>query len=129
MQGEILPGALVKNAVINDLDDLSANAWRVDTLEHAKTITDHILVRSGWVMANKGDYSEPDARARLVGCEVNKGGEKPMHVMGRPRPLRPRTRYVSSVRQRDVEKADHSGSLLSMCAKRTAMGYILEISL
>ena len=27
-------------------------------------------------MANKGDNSEPDVRARLVGCEVNKTGEK-----------------------------------------------------
>ena len=27
-------------------------------------------------MANNGDSSEPDVRARLVGCEVNKGGER-----------------------------------------------------
>ena len=27
-------------------------------------------------MANKGDSKEPDVRARLVGCEINKGGEK-----------------------------------------------------
>ena len=27
-------------------------------------------------MTNKGDCKEPDVRARLVGCEVNKGGEK-----------------------------------------------------
>ena len=27
-------------------------------------------------MAKKGDSKEPDARERLVGCEVNKGGEK-----------------------------------------------------
>ena len=27
-------------------------------------------------MANKGDSKEPDVRAKLVGCEVNKGGEK-----------------------------------------------------
>ena len=27
-------------------------------------------------MASKGDSKEPDVRARLVGCEVNKGGEK-----------------------------------------------------
>ena len=27
-------------------------------------------------MANKGDSKEPDVRARLEGCEVNKGGKK-----------------------------------------------------
>ena len=27
-------------------------------------------------MANKGDSKEPDVRARLVGCEVSKGGKK-----------------------------------------------------
>ena len=37
---------------------------------------DYILVRSRWVMANKGDSAEPDMRARLVGCEVKKGSEK-----------------------------------------------------
>ena len=47
-----------------------------DTLDHMKTVPDYILVRSRWVMANKGDSKEPDVRARLVGCEVNKGGEK-----------------------------------------------------
>ena len=41
-----------------------------------KKVPDYILVRSRWVMANKGDSSDPDMRARLVGCEVNKGGEK-----------------------------------------------------
>ena len=33
----------------------------------------HIFVRSRWVTCNKGDYSSPDVRARLVACEVNKG--------------------------------------------------------
>ena len=41
-----------------------------------KTVPDYILVRSRWVMANKGDSAEPNMRARLVGCEVNNGGEK-----------------------------------------------------
>ena len=40
-----------------------------------KTVPDYILVRSRWVMASKGDSKEPDVRARLVGCKVNKGGE------------------------------------------------------
>ena len=33
----------------------------------------HILVRSRWVLCNKGDAESPDVRARLVSCELNKG--------------------------------------------------------
>ena len=39
-------------------------------------LTDYVYVRSKWVMCNKGDSTEPDCRARLVACEVNKTGEK-----------------------------------------------------
>ena len=38
-----------------------------------RTVPDYILVRGRWVMANKGDSAESDMRARLVGCEENKG--------------------------------------------------------
>ena len=62
--------------MIDELDYFNEHVWEVDTLEHMKTVPDYILVRSRWVMANKGDSAEPDMRARLVGCEVNKGGEK-----------------------------------------------------
>ena len=37
---------------------------------------DHIFVCSRWVMCNKEDALEPDCRARLIACEVNKTGEK-----------------------------------------------------
>ena len=62
--------------MIDELDYFNENVWQVDTLDHAKTVLDHIIVRSRWVMANKGDEADPDVRARLVGCEVNKTGEK-----------------------------------------------------
>ena len=39
-------------------------------------IEGHIFVRSRWVLCNKGDYDKPDVRARLVACEVNKGGDR-----------------------------------------------------
>ena len=38
---------------------------------------DAVLVRSRWVLCNKGDNKNPDMRARLVACEVNKGGDRP----------------------------------------------------
>ena len=73
-----------------------------------------------WVMANKGDSSEPDVRARLVGCEVNKGGEKesafhastpPLEAKkmlfsefaSRPRKSKPRISFV------DIRKAYFNG--------------------
>ena len=74
--GEVLQDNLIHEAMIDELDYFNEHVWEVDTLEHMKTVPDYILVRSRWVMANKGDSAEPDMRARLVGCEVNKGGEK-----------------------------------------------------
>ena len=38
-----------------------------------KAIPDYILVRSRWVLCNKGDADSPDVRARLVSCELNNG--------------------------------------------------------
>ena len=39
-------------------------------------VPNHIFVRSRWVTSNKGDHNNPDLRARLVACELNKGGER-----------------------------------------------------
>ena len=66
----------VRTAMIDELDYFNPHVWEVDTLDHMKTVPDYIRVRSRWVMANNGDSAEPDVRARLVGCEVNKTGEK-----------------------------------------------------
>ena len=38
-------------------------------------------------MVKKGDSKKPDVRARLVGCEVNKGGEKVDAVYASTPPL------------------------------------------
>ena len=56
----------MQNAMIDELDYFNEHVWEVDALEHVKTIPDFILVRSRWVMANKGDSSNPDVRAILV---------------------------------------------------------------
>ena len=88
--GEILPGQLVHDAMIDELDYFNANVWKVDTVDKAKSYPDHILVKSRRVLANKGDSKDPDVRARLVGCEVNKTGEKVNAFYASPPPLRPR---------------------------------------
>ena len=62
--------------MIDELDYFNEHVWQVETLEKAKQVPDYILVRSRWVMANKEDFENPDVRARLVGCEVNKTGKK-----------------------------------------------------
>ena len=74
--GEILPTALVHAAMIDELDYFNENVWQAESKEKALAYPDSILVRCRWVLANKGDSEEPDVRARLVGCEVNKTGEK-----------------------------------------------------
>ena len=71
-----MPSQLAHDAMIDELDYFNEHVWEVESLDKVKQIPDYILVRSGWVMANKVDSSEPDVRARLVGCEVNKTGEK-----------------------------------------------------
>ena len=74
---------LVQAAMIDELDYFNQNVWEIDTLDHMKTVPDYMLVRSRWVMANKGDSKEPDVRAGLVGCEVNNGVRRSMHSMRR----------------------------------------------
>ena len=65
--GEILKHELVQDAMRDELDDFNEHVWKVDTLDHAKTIPDYILNRSRWVLSNKGDEENADVRARLVG--------------------------------------------------------------
>ena len=74
--GEILPTELIRAAMVEELNYFNERVWEIlpkaDMYQHE----DFIFVRSRWVMCNKGDALEPDCRARLVACEVNKTGEK-----------------------------------------------------
>lgn len=74
--GELLPSKLIHAAMIDELDYFNKHVWQVEHIDKAMSYPDHIIVRSRWVMANKGDADEPDVRARLGGCEVNKNGKK-----------------------------------------------------
>lgn len=40
-------------------------------IQEAQKAPDHKLIRTRWVMCNKGDDAHPDVRARLVACEIN----------------------------------------------------------
>ena len=71
-----MPPDLIRRAIIDELDVFDEKVWEIDLKENMYKIPDHVFVRSRWVMCNKGDDAEPDCRARLVACEVNKSGEK-----------------------------------------------------
>ena len=51
--------------------------WQANTLHTAKEEAQAAkeegakVVRTRWVLCNKGDDTHPDVRARLVACEVN----------------------------------------------------------
>ena len=63
-----------------------------------KLVPDYILVRSRWVLCNKGDAESPDVRARLVSCEFNKDGKNDAFAASTP-PLEAKkilfSKYVS----------------------------------
>ena len=61
----------------------------------------HIFVRSRWVTSNKGDYANPDLRARLVACEVNKGDRQDAFYASTP-PLEAKRILFSRLAQERV---------------------------
>ena len=69
--GEILPYDLVKKAMADELSYFNTTVW--ESVEHvkAKHTPDFKLIRTRWVVCNKGDLVEPGVRARLVACEIN----------------------------------------------------------
>ena len=74
--GEILPPHLIREAIIDELDYFNDKVWKLSSKEEMEKIPDYILVRSRWVLCNKGDAESPDVRARLVSCELNKDSKQ-----------------------------------------------------
>lgn len=70
---EELPHHLVREAMIEELTYFNDNVWTASTFPEAKSDPEAKIVRSRWVLANKGDDGAPDVRARLVACEINHG--------------------------------------------------------
>lgn len=68
---EPLPSKLVKQAIADELSYFNKIVWKATRTEETKKAEDVHLVRTRWVMCNKGDDAAPDIRARLVACEVN----------------------------------------------------------
>jgi hypothetical protein len=83
--GELLDPSLISDAIIDELDYFNDHVWRIEEKATMLGIKDHVFVRSRWVTCNTGDHIEPDMRARLVACEVNKEGKNDLFHASTPR--------------------------------------------
>ena len=45
--------------------------WEIEDKSTSYDDPDSKLVRTRWVVCNKGDAAAPDVRARLVACDIN----------------------------------------------------------
>jgi hypothetical protein len=59
---------------LNYLND--KQIWQLEDLRKVREIADAVIVRTRWVLCSKGNEANPDMRARLVACEVNKKGKE-----------------------------------------------------
>ena len=96
--GETLAPHLIRPAIEDELNYFNSKVWQLSTIDEMKRVPDYILVRSRWVLCNKGDSANPDVRARLVGCELNQGNRNDAFSASTP-PLEGKrilfSRYVS----------------------------------
>ena len=74
---------LIQAAIMEELDYFNARVWEVSTRDEMM-VDGYIFVRSRWVHCNKGDALNPDIRARLVACEINKGDKNDSCVASTP---------------------------------------------
>ena len=70
---EVLDPTLVHAAIMEELNYFNERAWEAGTIDDMRQVADHVHVRSRWVLCNKGDAGQPEFRARLVACELNRG--------------------------------------------------------
>ena len=96
--GEFLAPHLIRPAIEDELHYFNSKVWEITTTDKMRQLPDYILVRSRWVLCNKGDAVTPDVRARLVACELNNGERNDMFSASTP-PLEAKrllfARYVS----------------------------------
>ena len=101
--GEVLSPPLIREAIEDELNYFKSKVWQICSIDEMKNIPDYVLVRSRWVLANKGDSSNPDVRARLVSCELNNGENNNFFSASTP-PLEGKmmlfSRYVSERRRK-----------------------------
>ena len=96
--GETLAPHLIRPAIEDELNYFNSKVWELSTIDEMRKVPDYVLVRSRWVLCNKGDANAPDVRARLVSCELNQGDRNDAFSASTP-PLEAKrllfSRYVS----------------------------------
>ena len=121
--GELLEPSLISETILDELEYFNDHVWRIEDQATMLAIKDHIFARSCWVMCNKGDHIEPDMRARLVACEVNKKGKSDLFHASTPS-TRSQTVAIRQICIRAPQKRQtieaiicwHPQSLLEWCA-------------
>ena len=63
---EVLPEHLVRAAIVEELEYCNKVVWELDDAKAVLGNKDSKVIRTRWVMCNKGDAAAPDVRARLV---------------------------------------------------------------
>ena len=73
MTGTVLDIQVVREAMQEEIAFMTAITVRIrDETLNPKAIRDY--VRTKWVITNEGSDTDPDVRARLLGCEVSGSG-------------------------------------------------------
>ena len=102
--GDTLEPEAIASAIREELNYFNSRVWQIELKSNVTSDPDAILVRSRWVLCNKGDNRTPDMRARLVACEINKGGEKPDAFFASTPPLAAKKVLFSRLAQERTRK-------------------------
>ena len=75
----------MREAIVEELNDFNfERIWELAELKDVKAIADAVHVRTRWVLCNKADSTNPNMRARLVACEINKTGKEDVFFASTP---------------------------------------------
>ena len=102
--GDMSPKHLIREAIEDELNDMNGKVWKLSTVSEMEKIRDDILVRSRWVMCNKGDAGTPDCCARLASCELNNDGKVDAFFASTP-PLQAKKLLVANQVHRPGKRA------------------------
>ena len=102
---------LIAEAIREELNYFNSKVWQIELRSEAEQNTEAVFVSSRWVLCNKGDNRVPDMRARLVACEINRGGDKPDAFYASTPPLEAKKLLFSRLAQ---ERTRGSGLCVSV---------------
>ena len=68
---ESLPHHLVRAAIRDELDYVNKTVWELSDAQTIMSNAENTVIRTRWVISNKGDEHAPGIRARLVAQEAS----------------------------------------------------------